>query len=117
MHSPRPRPPASPAISALDPRARTPYVQQWTASIQQELPGRLLLELAYLGGKGTKLGRYRQFNTPAHVETGENLGPRPGDLQSLRTFPTLGKIIQRQHIANSSYQSLQIKAEKRLSKR
>src|SRR5206468_10101935 len=40
-----------------------------------------------------------------------------GDLQSLRTFPSLGQIIQRQHIANSSYQSMQVKAEKSLSSR
>ncbi|HXB70012.1 MAG TPA: TonB-dependent receptor [Candidatus Acidoferrales bacterium] len=101
----------------LDPKARTPYVQQWNAGVQHELPGHLLLELAYIGSKGTELGRYRQFNTPAHVETGENLPPRPGDLQSLRAFPSLGEIIQRQHIANSSYQSLQVKVEKNMSSR
>jgi hypothetical protein len=106
-----------PSYFGLDQSARTPYVQQWNASLQRELPGRVLLELAYVGSKGTKLGRYRRFNTPAHVETGENLGPRPGDLQSLRTFPALGVIIQRQHIANSSYHSLQVKAEKSLSPR
>jgi hypothetical protein len=106
-----------PSYFGLDPHARTPYVQQWNASVQHELPGRTLLELAYIGSKGTKLGRYRQFNTPAHVETGENLGPRPGDLQELRTFPSLGKIIQRQHIANSSYNSLQVKVERSLSTR
>ena len=106
-----------PSYFGLDPNARTPYVQQWSGSLQHELPGRMLLELAYLGSKGTRLGRYRQFNTPAHVETGENLAPRPGDLQSLRTFPSLGPIIQRQHIANSSYNSLQVKVEKSLSSR
>lgn len=106
-----------PSYFGLDPSARTPYVQQWTSNLQYELPGRTLLELAYLGSKGTDLGRFRQFNTPAHVETGENLPPRPGDLQSLRTFPTLGKIIQRQHIANSSYNALQVKVEKSLSSR
>ena len=106
-----------PTYFGLDPHARTPYVQQWTSSVQRELPGRTLLELAYIGSKGTKLGRYRQFNTPAHVETGENLPPRPGDLQSLRTFPSLGPIIQRQHIANSSYDSLQVKVEKSMSAR
>ncbi|HLK51614.1 MAG TPA: TonB-dependent receptor [Bryobacteraceae bacterium] len=106
-----------PSYFGLDPNARTPYVQQWSASLQHELPGRMLLELAYLGSKGTRLGRYRQFNTPAHVETGENLPPRPGDLQALRTFPSLGPIIQRQHIANSSYNSLQVKLEKSLSSR
>ena len=101
----------------LDPNARTPYLQQWTGSLQHELPGRMLLELAYVGSKGTHLGRYRQFNTPAHVETGEDLPPRPGDLQALRTFPSLGPIIQRQHIANSSFNSFQAKVEKSLSSR
>jgi outer membrane receptor protein involved in Fe transport len=106
-----------PSYFGLDPHARTPYVQQWNASVQHEFRGGVLLEIAYVGSKGTKLGRFRTFNTPAHVETGENLPPRPGDLQSLRTFPTLGPIFQRQHIANSSYHSLQIKAEKRFVKR
>ena len=106
-----------PSYFGLDPNARTPYVQQWNASLQHELPGRMLLEFAYLGSKGTHLGRFRQFNTPAHVETGEDLPPRPGDLQSLRTFPSLGPIIQRQHIANSSYNSFQAKLQKSLSRR
>ncbi len=106
-----------PTYFGLDPHARTPYVQQWTASIQRELPGHTLLELAYIGSKGTHLGRYRQFNTPAHVETGQDLPPRPGDLQSLRTWPSLGPIIQRQHIANSVYHSLQAKVERNLSAR
>jgi hypothetical protein len=106
-----------PSYFGLDKGARTPYVQQWNGGFQHELPGRLLLELAYIGSKGTKLGRYRRFNTPAHVETGENLPPRPGDLQSLRTFPSLGQIIQRQHIANSTYQSMQVKVEKSLGSR
>jgi hypothetical protein len=100
----------------LDPHAPTPYVQQWNASIQQELPGGVLFEVAYIGSKGTDLGLFRHFNTPAHIETGENLPPRPGDLQSLRTFPALGPIIQVQHIGNSSYNSLQLKAEKRMGK-
>jgi outer membrane receptor protein involved in Fe transport len=106
-----------PSYFGLDPGARTPYVQQWNASVQRELPGRLLVELDYVGSKGTKLGRYRRFNTPAHVETGENLPPRPGDLQALRTFPSLGQIQQVQHIANSNYHSMQVKAEKSLSSR
>jgi hypothetical protein len=106
-----------PSYFGMDPHAETPYVQQWNAGIQRELPGHLLLEVAYVGSKGTKLPRFRQFNTPAHVETGENLAPRPGDLQSLRTFPSLGEIIQRQNIANSSYNSLQIKFQKQASTR
>jgi hypothetical protein len=104
-----------PDYFGIDRAARTPQVQQWTGSLQRELPGRVVLDVAYVGTKGTHLGRFRQFNTPAHVETGENLNPRPGDLQSLRPFPEIGRIIQRQNIANSIYHSLQVKTEKRLS--
>ncbi len=105
-----------PTLYGLDQRAATPYMQQWNASIQQELGGGILFEAAYVGSKGTDLGLYRRFNTPAHVETGQDLPPRPGDLQSLRTFPQLGPIIQIQHIANSSYNSLQLKGTKRMGK-
>ncbi|MGH9665419.1 MAG: hypothetical protein ACRD9L_13430, partial [Bryobacteraceae bacterium] len=103
-----------PSYFGVDSNASTPYVQQWSASIQQELPGSTLLEIAYLGTKGTDLGRFRRFNIPAHVETGEDLPPRPGDLQALRPFPLLGTIFQREHLANSIYHSLQIKGEKRM---
>ena len=102
-----------PSYFGLDRHAPTPYLQQWNAGFQRELPGYILFETSYVGSKGTHLGLFRRFNTPLHTETGEDLGPRPGDLQSLRTFPDLGTIFQRQHIGNSSYQSLQIKAEKR----
>lgn len=106
-----------PTYFGIDPHAPTPYMQQWNAGIQHEFPGQILGEVSYLGSKGTHLGRFRQFNTPLHTETGEDLSPRPGDLQSLRTWPGLGEIIQRQHIANSSYNALQVKAEKRLTSR
>ena len=106
-----------PTEYGLDVHAPTPYLQQWNMNIQQELPAGMLVEVAYIGSKGTDLGLFRHFNTPAHVETGEDLAPRPGDLQSLRTFPQLGPFIQIQHIGNSSYNSLQIKAEKRMGAR
>jgi hypothetical protein len=106
-----------PGYFGLDRRARTPYVQQWTVSFQRELHGSVAFDVAYIGTKGTRLGRFRQLNTPLHVVTGENLAPRAGNLQSLRPFPELGEIIQRQHISNSSYHSLQLKAEKRFGAR
>ena len=106
-----------PSFFGLDPAVRTPYVQQWNAGFQRELPAGTVLEVSYVGSKGTHLGRFRTFNTPLHVETGENLAPRSGDLQALRTFPTLGRIIQRQHIANSVYHALELRGEKRFAGR
>ncbi len=105
-----------PSYFGMDLNARTPYVQQWSGGFQREFGRSVVIDVGYLGTKGTKLGRFRRFNTPQHVETGENLDPRPGELQSLRTFPELGPIFQRQHIANSDYHSLQIRAEKRFSR-
>ncbi|MGA2589181.1 MAG: TonB-dependent receptor [Bryobacteraceae bacterium] len=105
-----------PTYFGIDPGARTPYVQQWNAGFQHEFAGHILGEVSYVGSKGTDLGRFRQFNTPLQTETGADLPPRPGDLQSLRTWPSLGEIIQRQHIANSSYNALQVKAEKRMTR-
>jgi hypothetical protein len=104
-----------PSYYGLDPHAATPYVQQWSAGFQRDIGAGTIVEVSYLGTRGTHLGRFRTFNTALHVETGENLPPRPGDLQALRTFPDLGPIYQRQHIANSSFNSLQIKSEKRFS--
>jgi hypothetical protein len=104
-----------PSYFGLDQNAKTPYVQQWSASLQHEAPGHIMTELAYAGTKGTDLGRFRRFNTPAQVETGADLAPRPGAYQSLVAFPELGTIFQREHLANSIYHSLQIKGEKRLS--
>jgi hypothetical protein len=105
-----------PSYFGLDQNAKTPYVQQWSASLQHEAPSHILTELAYVGTKGTDLGRFRRFNTPAQVETGADLAPRPGAYQSLVAFPELGTIFQREHLANSIYHSLQIKGEKRMSK-
>ena len=102
-----------PSYFGLDQHAPTPYIQQWNAGFQHELPSHILIETSYVGSKGTHLGVFRRFNTALHTETGQDLNPRPGDLQSLRTFPQLGTIFQRQHIGNSSYNSLQIKAERR----
>ena len=106
-----------PSYYGVDKNAPTPYAQQWSASLQHEAPGRVLVELAYVGTKGTDLTLFRRFNTPAHVETGQDLPPRPGDLQSLRTFPDLGTLYQIQHIGNSIFHSLQVKAEKRFTGR
>lgn len=106
-----------PSYFGIDKNAPTPYMQQWSASLQHEAPGQVLVELAYIGTKGTDLALFRRFNTPAQVETGADLPPRPGDLQSLRAFPELGTLFQTQHIGNSIYHSLQVKAEKRFTRR
>ena len=35
--------------------AHPPYLQNWTLNIQRQLPGQILLDIAYVGNKGTRL--------------------------------------------------------------
>jgi hypothetical protein len=52
--------PNTPIFFSVDKNLRTPYMQQWHMSIQQELPANSVLTLTYAGSKGTKL--YTFFN-------------------------------------------------------
>ncbi len=49
------------AVGMPDPTLRTPYVQQWTLSVQREVKG-TLFELRYVGNHGTKEFRAFDFN-------------------------------------------------------
>jgi hypothetical protein len=42
---------------AIDPNLRTPYVQQWSLGIERELPGRISLEVRYVGNHAQALLR------------------------------------------------------------
>ena len=50
---------------AIDRFYRVPYAQTWNASIQQELPYRLVLQVSYLATKGTRLDTLRLPNRAA----------------------------------------------------
>ncbi len=39
-----------------------PYMQRWTLSLQRELPSRILMEVAYVGNRGSKMPVTRQLN-------------------------------------------------------
>ncbi len=50
------------SLRALDIGARTPYTQQWNATVQRQLPASISLTVAYVGTKGTKLQGYPDVN-------------------------------------------------------
>jgi hypothetical protein len=95
---------------AQDPNQRTPYIQQYNFGIQYELLKDLLLDVAYVGNKGTKLNGFRNLNQRA-VTTNANGSQSAG----ARPFPTLGDIQWMENRVNSSYHSLQTRLEKRFS--
>lgn len=57
-------------VRAIDDNLRQPYVQNWNASLQRELPGGLLLDLRYVGNKGTRLLRATNLNETNIFENG-----------------------------------------------
>jgi len=93
-----------------DANQRTPYVQQFTLGIQRELAANLLLDVAYVGNKGTKLPGLRNINAPAVITN-------PNGTQSAgpRRYPSFGDIQWMENRAASSYSSLQLRLDKRFS--
>jgi len=67
----------------IDPHLRMPYSQGWNFGVQRELPGSLLMELNYVGSRGTRLLRLVDGNPPQPALVAQLLanGVPPEDLQ------------------------------------
>jgi hypothetical protein len=103
----------APTISrrAQDANQRTAYIQQYNFGIQYELMKDLLLDIAYVGNKGTKLNGFRNLNQRA-VITNANGSQSAGS----RPYPAFGDIQWMESRVGASYNSLQTRLEKRFSK-
>ena len=58
------------ALFTIDPRLRTPYVQQWNVGVQHEIAKNTVLDVSYVGNKGTKLLRGFDYNQVVIEENG-----------------------------------------------
>jgi len=133
------------APSFFWPARRTGYMQRWSFSMQQEFPHRVLLEVGYMGNRGTALGVDRNFNAlpPRYLSTspvrdqpiidyltqqvpnpfadlpqfaGSNLaGRNVSRSQLLLPFPHFTGVGSTLNEGFSWYHSLQVRAEKRFS--
>ena len=83
---------------------RTPYVQQWNLGVQRDLGKSRVLEIAYVGSKGTKLISGRDINQP--FPSAAPINPRPVAQFADVTFE--------ESSADSSYNSLQARFQQRL---
>ena len=50
------------AVSYFYGPVRNPYMQRWSFSVQHEMPGSVLLDVTYLGNRGTRLLANREWN-------------------------------------------------------
>lgn len=128
-----------PVLTIIDKGVRNPYAQQYNLGIQRELPGRMLLEVSYIGTTGTKLPRFRQmdqaFITQAQIDSlspdvvtrmvlmgiplpvAQFLATQIALIPSVARTPFFGfaQIFQAENSISSNYNSLQMKLDKRMS--
>jgi hypothetical protein len=55
----------------IDPHLRMPYSQSWNFGVQRDLPGSVLLEVNYVGSRGTRLLRLVDGNPPQPALVGQ----------------------------------------------
>ena len=98
---------------SVNPDFPNPYVQQYSFSIQRQLPQDIALEISYIGNTGRKLSQFYQYN-PAIPGPGATLANTE---QRRRYSPTqVGSMIRVQNGGNSSFNGLAVVARKRFSK-
>ncbi len=91
---------------AINKNFPTAYTQQWTFGIQHEIVSNLLLDVTYQGSKGTHLPYSYNINVPA---------PGAGAIQARRPYPLWGTVTYVDAINASSYNSLNVRLERRFN--
>jgi hypothetical protein len=96
--------PTPPSAFAFDRALRTPYVQQWSGNVQQRIGTGRVMEIGYVGTKGTRLYGGRDINQP-----------RPSTAQfALRPNPQFDDINRLESRGNSVYHALQAMVRQQL---
>jgi carboxypeptidase family protein/TonB-dependent receptor-like protein len=86
----------------ISPQFRDGYMQQWNTDLQYEVLPNWMVDVAYVGSKGTHLSNVLDLNQP---------DPTTG----LPPYPQFSSILYVESNASSSYHSLQLRSEKRTS--
>ncbi len=72
----------------VDPNIRTPYVQNFNLNFQEQITSKAVLQIGYVGTKGTKLFRFRDINQPSQAQiTAFDSSSAPGGQCFGHTFP------------------------------
>lgn len=106
IHDPFPRNypvPIPPSAFAFQRDLKNPYVQQWNLGVQRQLGRARVLEVSYVGSKGTHLFSARDINQPR---------PTPRD-PNLRPLAQFADITQLESRGNSVFHSLQVRFQQR----
>jgi hypothetical protein len=94
----------------VDPKVRTPYIQNFNLNLQQQLGSKAMFQIGYVGAKGTKLFQFLDINQPTQAQiTAADLGCNCINSYGVpRTVaPGLFYYNQEKSSANSMYHALQ----------
>ena len=91
-------------LQATNPNAKTPYSEQWHATIEQQVPFSTVLKVAYVGTRGVHLDDLADINAGSPGTTHVTVG---------RPYPYFSQIKQLQTNQISNYNALQVSAERR----
>jgi hypothetical protein len=94
----------------VNPNMRTPYVQNFNLNVQQQLGSRAVLQVGYVGSKGTKLFQFLDINQPSQAQiTAADLGCNCINSYSVprRISSNFFYLNQEESSANSIYNALQ----------
>jgi hypothetical protein len=97
---------AYPNLSAFAQNYKAGRVQQYSLGVQQQLAQNLVLDVGYVGTRGSSLYGTVNQNQPA---------PAPGLVQTRRPFPEYSSISAVEPVFSSNYSALEARLEKRLS--
>ena len=96
--------PANLPVYSQDPNAKTPYSEQWHASIEQQIPYSTVFTVAYVGTRGLHLDALRDINAGS---------PGTTNVTANRPYPFFAQINELETRQISNYDALQVTAERR----
>jgi outer membrane receptor protein involved in Fe transport len=114
-------PPQALTLLTLDPNMRLPYAQDWNFSVERSFGPGWLLDIGYVGTKGTKLPRFIEADPAVYIpgqSTEDNVNQRrlySGCTLAQPSNCIYGSIGLISSIANSNYNALQSSLQKRFS--
>jgi len=101
-----------PSLQAFDARYLYPQVQQWSFSVERELPGQIVISTAYVGNHAVHLDQQVELNQPA-----PNLAVAQGkvNVNTVRPYLGYGSINYDERNASAEYHALQVSVNRRFN--
>jgi hypothetical protein len=103
--------PANSNVVYIPPDTRSPYIQTWFLSFQQQLTKDTVVEFAYNGNHSLRLPILGDYNQAAPNAVGGTLG-----VQARRPIPSFGPITWVDPVGNNHYDGLSIRVEHRFNR-